>query len=185
MEIKSRYDDFRMGAMFITPVKATADDLNDFLTVVRLGSNSKQRAWQLARIDCRALAGKLLAHDKLKELILMDTNEFILALEIEHPKHKDRVIIGGNETRTYVVYTRNKEDIEKTVFSRLESWLQKYLYDIQPVEHTLRYGRRDKYGLLPNEAGILSYVVIMRNSYGEENKQFGQVYTESTWSPPP
>lgn len=185
MDIKVRYDDYRMGAMFVKPMKATAEDLNTYISTVRLGSSPLLRSWQLSRIDCRALAGKLMAHEELKELIFVDASDFILTIEIEHPKYEDRIIIGGNETRTYLVYTGNKKGIAKVVFGRVEGWLQKFLYDVQPKEHTLKYGRREKYGLLSNDAGVLSYVVVKRTSYGEENHQFGQPYTESTWGPAP
>lgn len=180
MEIKNQYNEYRVGAMFFKPVKTTREDLNDFVTTIRIGGGL--RSWRL-NIDCRALAGKLMAHDKLSDLIHLDSNDIILTLEIEHPKINTRILVGGNETATYVIYRRTSSKFdEKDLFKRLEIWIKKFLFDVQPLEHLLKYGRRDSFGLIPNNMGTLSYVIIRRNSYGEEKKEFGQPYTESTWS---
>lgn len=179
MDIKSRYNEYRVGAMFVKPEKATVEDLNAYVRVVRSGSG--ERVWQLM-IDCRALAGKLMAHEELSKLIHKDSNDFILVLNLEHPKFDGRVIIGGYENKTYAVYKRSSKLNEKDFFKRLETWIKRFLYEIQPMEHLLNYGRRERYGLLPNENGNLAYVVISLSSYGDERKQFGQPYTESTWS---
>lgn len=176
MEIKPRYNELRVGAMFIEPVKATANDLDDYVMATRIGSMSS-RIWQFGRIDCRALAGKLFNDERIEDLIMRTENDFLLVVNVDHPKIQDKLLIGGNETKTIVVYRNRK--IEKH-FKKIEAWLQKYLSGIPPVAHLLKYGRRNKFGLKERD-GVLCYVMVNVGSSITEMDVFGQPYTEASW----
>jgi len=176
MDIKPRYDELRMGAMFIEPVKATESDLTDFVMATRTGGSS-QRIYQFM-IDCRALAGKLFNDKRVEDLIVKTPNDFILKIKVIHPKIEQYLIIGGSESKTIAVFRDRKIE---PYLKKIEVWVKKYFSDISPVEHLLKYGRQHKYGLKVHN-GLLTYVMIASGGYSErDNPIYGQPYTEASW----
>lgn len=176
MNIQPRYNEYRIGATIIEPIKAANNDLSLYVNTVRNGDDT-WKSWQMT-MDCRALAGKLLNCEKTANLLYMNKDDFVFVLVLHGVKAEQKLFVGGHETYSFVVYDRK---MPNDMLKKVDEWLKRFLADVSPKEHTFSYGRGHKYGLLPNSYGALSYVIITNDGYGHFDKKFGQPFTEKTW----
>ena len=183
-EIKPTYGENRVGAMFITPVKALAIDLNHFNASLRAGGH-KDYAYESLKMDARVLAGKLMAYEKTKNLIVTNEDDFLLVANVEHPKFKTTILIGGSGNRTFMCYKRSPNSHSKLLRDRVEEWLIEYLWGITPAENVFRYGSRDGWGMLRNNYGQLCFGRVYNVGSSRSERHYEDVYTEASWGAEP